>query len=194
MKLQDIDFAPHTDTLVAVFLGALLATLSGVIANQFEAFFKRRERERAAALLFGEVLSTLKLLLEGAERTRGVGDPRGPVTKRMLLAARREMDIYERNRESLTELRDAGLRVDLHGIMVRLSIALDGLLSAMDAPDEAERWDRAFDFLMINADRLTALIARLGVLARHPFEEYAELARAAPMPGDAATRRETGDG
>ena len=78
--------------------GALLATVSGIAANQLEAFFRRRERERAAALLFGEVLSTLRVILEGAERTRHVGVAYGPVTRRMLHAARREIDIYERNR------------------------------------------------------------------------------------------------
>ena len=110
MRLNPLEMSPHGETLVAVVVGALLATVSGIAANQLEAFFRRREREKAAALLFGEVLSSLRVILEGAERTRRIGRPYGPVTRRMLHAARREIDIYDRNRENLLDLREATLR------------------------------------------------------------------------------------
>ena len=107
MKLPAVDLSSHNETLWAVILGALLATASGFLATQLEAWFRRRERERNAALLFGEVLSTIALLLEIADDTRGTGDPYGPVTMRMLLAARREIDVYDRNREQRYDRRDA---------------------------------------------------------------------------------------
>jgi hypothetical protein len=47
------EFATHSDTLLAVVIGAVLATVSGIAATQLEAYLKRRERERDAALLFG---------------------------------------------------------------------------------------------------------------------------------------------
>ena len=101
MRLDAADLSIHSETLLAVLLGAVLATLSGLVATQFEAHLRRRERERDAALLFGELLSTLKVLIDTADRARGQGDPYGPFTIRMWRAVRRELDIYDRNREAL---------------------------------------------------------------------------------------------
>ena len=80
MRLEFPESA-HAETLVAVVLGALLATVSGIIANQLEAYLRRRERERSAALLFGAVLSTLRVLLESADRVRRIPPAFGPVTR-----------------------------------------------------------------------------------------------------------------
>src|ERR1700677_2064093 len=154
MRLNPLEMSPHGETLVAVVVGALLATVSGIAANQLEAFFRRREREKAAALLFGEVLSSLRVILEGAERTRRIGRPYGPVTRRMLHAARREIDIYDRNRENLLDLREAKLRVDLHALMVRIAMPLDGVIDSFADPDgsDDEARDVGFDFLIETLD------------------------------------------
>ncbi|HZZ36621.1 MAG TPA: hypothetical protein VFE03_12930, partial [Caulobacteraceae bacterium] len=130
MRLPDLDFATNFGTFSAVFLGALLATVGGVASGQLEAALRRREREQGAALLFGEVLSTLGILLRFAAESRGIGDPYGPVTMRMLRAARREIEVYDRNRETLYELRDAELRVRIHTLVVRLTMPLDGVIDA----------------------------------------------------------------
>jgi hypothetical protein len=185
MRLNPLETSPHGDTLVAIVLGALLATVSGVIANQLEAFFRRRERERAAALLFGEVLSTVRVILEGAERTRHVGAPYGPVTRRMLHAARREIDIYERNREGLLDLREARLRVELHALMVRLAMPLDGVLDSLADPStgEDEARDRGFEFMVETLGAVPAMVARLGKTAGHQFDHYDRITQ----PGGAAS-------
>ncbi len=52
---------------------------------------RRRERERSDALLFGELLSTIRLLLHAAVEARTRGDPYGPPTRRMLLASALEI-------------------------------------------------------------------------------------------------------
>ena len=155
---------PHGDTLVAVFVGALLATVSGLAANQLEAYFRRRDRERTAALLFGETLSGLRVLLEGADRARGIGEPYGPFTLRLLHAARRELDIYERNRESLLDLRNAALRVDVHVLMVTIAMPLDGMINSIVNPGAADDQtrDQAFAFIMDGVAALPPLVARLG--------------------------------
>ena len=173
MRLDNLDFSPHTDTLVAVVLGALLATVSGIIANQLESYFQRRERERSAALLFGELMSTLKIILENADRTRAFGDRYGPITRRMLHAARREVNIYDRHRVALMDLRDAALRVDIHNVMVRVAMPLDGVLDSIAARDPSETTrEQAFDYMMENVGRLPWLVARLGRLAGHSFDQY----------------------
>lgn len=179
MRLADL--SPHADTLAAVVLGALVAAVSGMIANQFEARLRRRERERSAALLFGEVLSSARIMLEGAAAARGRGEPYGPVTRRMLHAARRELDIYDRNREALMDLRDPALRADMHRLAIRVAMPLDGLLDSLRDPagrDDASR-DRAFEFMMDSVGQLPALTARLGKVAGVGFEHY----DAMPTPG-----------
>src|SRR5271155_3967550 len=174
MRLNPLETSPHGDTIVAVVVGALLATVSGVAANQLEAFFRRRERERAAALLFGEVLSSLRVILEGAERTRHIGVAYGPVTRRMLHAARREIDIYDRNREGLLDLRDSRLRVELHALVVRIAMPLDGVIDSLTDLDasEDEARDLGFEFMVQSLGAVSPIVARLGKIAGHRFDHY----------------------
>jgi hypothetical protein len=187
---------PDGDTIWAVVLGAVLATLGGFVATQLEAFFRRRERERGAALLFGEILSVVELLLVLADETRGRGEPYGPMTMRMLRAAKRETETYDRNRESLYDLRDAGPRAQIHTMMVRVTLCLDGvfesaaeiaLLEAADpAPGSAEaaRIARlaesrqgAFDFALAAVEPIQRIVADLRPLARQPFGDHGAIAR-----------------
>ena len=204
MKLPTADLSSHSDTLWAVILGALLATASGFLATQLEAWFRRRERERNAALLFGEVLATIALLLEIADETRGTGDPYGPVTMRMLIAARREIDVYDRNREQLYDLRDAEVRAKLHTLVVRLTLPMDGVFDTvaeiaqaraiLASPRTAKalrdttqerlvelEGQRAagFGFVLDTARNSGPLVDRLEPIARHGFENYGRLRAAA---------------
>ncbi len=188
MRPEAFEVALHSDTLLAVVVGAVLATLSGLAATQLEAHLKRRERQRDAALLFGELLSTLGILLGNAAESRGRGDPYGAITVRMLRAVRREIDLYDRNRQSLYDLRDARLRVRLHSLIVRTAMPLDGVLDASDElalvadiEDPGPRLaalrvarDRGFDFLIDNVKEIPALVAALAIPARHNFEVPAD--------------------
>ena len=183
MRLDNLDFTPHADTLMAVVLGALLATLSGFAATQLESISKRRERERDAALLFGELLSSIGVILEGAAGARGRGDPYGPITMRMLRLARRELNIYDRNREALSDLRDGALRTAIHSVMVRMSLPLDGLIEGEGAPSQIR--DAAFEFLMESGAEVGPIVERLGKIARHSFAGYAAAARGPRFPGAA---------
>ncbi len=185
MKSQASDLLTHGGAFIPLVLGAFLATVSGVIANLSEAYIRRRERERSAALLLGEVLSTLRLLLEGADEARGRAPRYGPVTRRMLQAARREMDIYDRNREALIDLREARLRADLHRAAVRISMPLDGILDSLPAADGDENdatRDRGFAFMMMNVDQIPALVARLGKLCGHSFDHFNDMPRGPGPP------------
>ena len=138
LKAEDFDFITNFSTLWSVILGALLATLGGLAGGQLEWFFESRRRERDAALFFAEVLSTLKIILDLAADTRKIGDPYGPVTLRMLRSARREIDIYERNRETLYTLKKSDLRARVHTIVLRISMPLDGLAARSAAMTAAE--------------------------------------------------------
>src|SRR5450432_3102624 len=99
MAIDTFGFLTDQSTLIAVILGAILATIGGFVATALERILDRRERERYAAMFFGEVLSTLAIIVRFADETKKIGDPYGPVTMRMLRSARSELDIYDRNRE-----------------------------------------------------------------------------------------------
>ncbi|HEY2051775.1 MAG TPA: hypothetical protein VGH03_20730 [Caulobacteraceae bacterium] len=189
-------------TLWAVIVGAILATVGGFVATQLEAHFRRRERERSAALLFGEILSVIEIIAALTNETREIGDPYGLVTMRMLRAIRRETEVYERNRESLYDLRDGEVRARIHTVMVRMTLALEGVfdatsqialaenaargLSQEDAlTDQAMRQvsgliaarQTAFDFLMQSVGQIADIVSVLRRLARQPIGDHADVAR-----------------
>ena len=190
------------ETLWAVVLGAVLATLGGFVATRLEEFFRRRERERAAALLFGEILSVIQVIATLADESRGRGDPYGPLTMRVLRAIRRETEIYDRNRESLYDLRDGAVRAQIHTFMAQIALAVQGALDAHEqlgqtddavrgrAADDPVRLEltarsvglvehrrQAFDFMVEMAGQVTPVTAILRRLARQPFGDHATIVR-----------------
>jgi hypothetical protein len=196
----DYDFISNFSTIWAVFLGAVLATIGGFAATQLEWYFERARRERNAALFFGEVLSTLSELMKLASRTHKVGDPFGPVTLRMLRTARREIDIYDRNRESLFDVRDADVRAKIHTLILRISMPIDGVFDAtqelalveaqMKAATGEERDELAkrleriretraggFEFAEEIAEQLPGTLKLLEPLARHSFDNIEAVVR-----------------
>jgi len=189
-------------SVVAVAVGAFLATISGYIGNQIENHNRRRDKERGAALLFGEILVGVKVTLELADLTRGRGNPYGPVTMRMIRAVQRETLSYDRNREALFDIRDPKVRAQIHILMARLIIALDGVVDAHREIASTETTmrlrgqsdssygefatlrdlyvqDRAqsFDFAVELYQEIAPLLARLRKVARYSFEAHESIVR-----------------
>jgi hypothetical protein len=187
-----------TQTLWAVIVGAVLATAGGFAATQLEQFLRRRERQRGAALLFGEILSVIELIMGLADDSRGRGDPYGQLTMRLLRAMRRETDAYDRNREQLYDLPAAKLRAQIHALMIRITLTLDGIFDGtaeiltaeaaaktMDAADPGrtellqrldtlrETRSTGFDFAVESVEEIKPIIAVLQPLAKESFEAYA---------------------
>jgi hypothetical protein len=201
MSVQHLSLETGQETLLAVALGAVLATAGGFLSGQFERALHRRERERNAALLFGEVLSSLKLAIELCDASRNRGDPYGMITLRMVRAAQRETDTYNRNREVLFDLRQSAVRAQIHSLLVRMILALDGVLSAYDeinaadlalktaASDQAKAAyearleayanDRAFafDYAVELAAEIPRLLKALNLTANYSFEAHETLVR-----------------
>lgn len=184
IRAEAFDFLSNLDTLGAVVAGAVLATAGGFIGTQIEHRVDTRRRERQAALFFGEIMALLGVTVSAANRARGIGDPFGPVTLRLLRMIRRELDVYDRNRERLFELRDPAVRARIHTILLRTMMGVEGaiesasevneisteLTTTPDMPaarrehlesrrkDQLQRRDGSFDFLIeasAQADRLT---------------------------------------
>lgn len=161
LKPEDMDFISNFSTIWAVFLGALLATLGGFGATQMEWHLERRRRERNAALFFGEVLSTMHILLGMAQRSTKVGDPYGPITLRLFRSAMGEVEIYNRNRETLYDLRDSALRARVHTLMLRVGMSVDGIF---DATNTIAALGKELDSPILSSDERTKIEARLQVL------------------------------
>jgi hypothetical protein len=175
------DVGPEASTLIAVGVGAVLATIGGFIATLLEASLHRRDRERTAALTFGEILASLRVLIRAAEDSHGIGDPWGQLTMRLFGGARREVDAYERSRPALSDLRETDLRLALHALMIRITLALDGILEA--GTDDVRQG--SLDYLLEIAPGLDDLVRRLVPVAGQPISPYTELSHrptGAPSP------------
>lgn len=194
MRGEAFDFISNFSTLGQVVLGAFLATGGGLVANQLEWRALTRRRERNAALFFGEVLSTFVVILKRADATKKIGDPYGPITIRMLRSARREIDIYERNRENLLDLHDARLRARVHSVAIRHGMILDGIFDSsqeiasaevqlrsrnLDEADRGElvarveqmknRRDAGYEFMMETVTEIGNVLKDLSPIAGHEF-------------------------
>ncbi|HEY1961665.1 MAG TPA: hypothetical protein VGG69_04535 [Rhizomicrobium sp.] len=196
------DFISNFSTVWAIVMGALLATAGGLAATQIEWHFEKKRREQHAALFFGEVLATLLVILRIAKRVKGIGDPYGPVTMRMLRQALQEVGIYDRNRENLYNLRDGSLRARIHSLVLRISSPLNGIfdsneeirltnlrLRIPDLPqserDELEAHikhllelrEGSFEFMEETAAAMEKLVKDLELVARHSFVDIATAAQ-----------------
>ncbi|HEY1637306.1 MAG TPA: hypothetical protein VGF62_02185 [Rhizomicrobium sp.] len=205
MKLEPdaYDFLSNFSTVGAIVLGSILATMGALAATQIEWRVERRRREQHAAVFFGEVLATLLAILRIAKRVKGIGDPYGPVTMRMFRQALQEIAIYDRNRENLYAIQDAGLRARIHTSVLRISSPLNGIFDTTEEiragqtglrapdlrPDEREEVeariarltemrDGAFEFMERTALEIEALVKDLEPVAGHSFVDIAAAARA----------------
>ena len=127
---ETFDFIQNLDTLWAIAAGAVLATVGGVAASQLEHRVDSGRAKRQAALFFGEIMAMLGIVVTSAERAKGIGDPFGPVTMRLLRTIRREIDVYARNRERLFELPDPALRARIHMVLLRATMGVEGAIEA----------------------------------------------------------------
>jgi hypothetical protein len=194
MRSEAFDFITSLGTLWQIVLGAGLATGGGLLANQLEWRVHTRRRERNAALFFGEILSGFSIIMMRAHETKQIGESFGPVTMRILRQARREIEIYERNRESILDLRNAMLRARIYALMHRLAMPLDGLFDAtqeigvletqlrsrnLEAEDRGEiegrivdlkeRRQTVYDFIREKMADIAGLLAALAPIAGQAF-------------------------
>lgn len=176
------DAVNNASTLIGVVVGAVVATLGSFTASWYERQLFRREREADAALVFAEILRSLSLEIAVVRAAHARGDPFGPITIRMCRAVRRELDIYDRNRERLFVVRDAQLRRQAAMLIGRLTFAVDRVLDSTDAlagrPEEVERAelvagrDQAFAFLVECSDELPALSDHFAAVANARLPDY----------------------
>jgi hypothetical protein len=177
-------------TLLAVSLGAALAAIGGFAATQAGIRMDRSRRARDAALLSGEILAGVGTLLRMAEEAALRGTFLDPLPFRFLNFARREIDVYDRNRELLLNLRNADLRARLHSFVIRLSIPLDrladdrgrylelcstGSVPSRQAEELRREMDATFLYLTKSRELIPDLLALLRPLAQNRFDSYSRI-------------------
>lgn len=114
MRPSSFDFIDNLDTLLAVIIGAVLATGGAMVAELVQDRLSQQRKERDAARFFGEILATVDLILDRSFASMDLGERWGEVTVRLFRTALNEAGIYERNRERLFEIRDIELRRRIH--------------------------------------------------------------------------------
>jgi hypothetical protein len=203
VRAESFDFVSNLDTLGAIVAGAILATAAGFVASQIEHRVDAKRRERQAALFFGEIMALLGVTVGSASRARGIGDPYGPVTMRLLRMIRRELDVYDRNRERLFELRDPALRARIHITLLRTMMGVEGALESAEEVTQIETElkinttmpaeqrehlqarmsnqcslrDGGFDFLIEASEQAGKLSKALEPIARVDFETLVKATR-----------------
>jgi molecular chaperone GrpE (heat shock protein) len=176
-------FVGNLDTLLAVVVGALLATVGGLVAEHYEDRIERRRRERDAARFFTEILGSIDALLDRAAASQKIGDPWGPVTLRFFRAAMREAQVYERNRERLFDLQDTELRSTIHAHFVSKTFPLEALIEGSDKINAAAaELDERHDLSAEKRDKLERQLADMKTLRERAAEfVMAERAKAADI-------------
>lgn len=117
----------------AMLLGAFLASLGGFSVAWVLDRMERKREERSIALVCLDLLTTLHVMTTLARDSRGRGDPYGPLTLRLIRTCRRDLEVYERNRERIADISDPAVRSQIYTCMVRVSMAIDGVLSETES-------------------------------------------------------------
>lgn len=119
MRGSIFDFIGNLDTLLAVLLGALLATGGSLLAEIIQDRLGRKRRQRDAARFFGEIITSMGHIFDLACDSQKIGDRWGRYSQVLFETASQEAAVYERNRERLFDVGDMKLRFAIHNNMLR---------------------------------------------------------------------------
>jgi len=190
----------------AMLLGAFLASLGGFSVAWVLDRLERKREERSTALVMLDLLTSLNVMTNLARDARGRGDPYGPLTMRLLTGCRRDLEVYERNRERIADITDPAVRSQIYTCMTRVTMAIEGVLAETesiraidDAAHDARahgssdkldnltrerdsrmvRRDASFDFMVTSMNETWGpLSGRLREIAKSPSGNVADLVSA----------------
>ena len=139
MRPSVFDFIDNLDTLLAVIIGAVLATGGALVAELVQDRLGRKRKARDAARFFGEILTSVDLVLDRGLSSLKFGERYGTVSKRLFRTALAETTVYERNRERMFDIHDLELRRLIHRHFLEETVPLVALLEYWDEIDEIEQ-------------------------------------------------------
>lgn len=164
MRQSTFDFIDNLDTLLAVIVGAVLATGGAMVAELVQDRLGQKRKEREAARFFGEMLTSVDRILDRAFASMELGERWGSVSRRMFKTALDESGVYQRNRERLFEIRDIQLRRMIHTHFLEGNVPLVALVDYWDELDKIAH--------QLNEDELMGESRRNALLdKRERFEE-----------------------
>lgn len=196
------DIAGAYSQIFAMLMGAFLASAGGFMVTVLLDRLERQREERSIALVCLDLLTSMQVISKLAERSRGRGDPYGPVTMRLVRRMLRDVDVYERNRERIADIRDADLRAEVYAYMARTTMAIEGVIfesetiSSLDERIQFLRFDGhdakadelavrrtesdqrrtgSFDFLVEEINDSPTLITRLRAVAGSDGHRLSEI-------------------
>ncbi len=200
---------------MAMLLGAFLASAGGFLVTWLLDHLDRRRQERSIALVCLDLLSSLDVMTNLADRSRSRGDPYGPFTLRLVRGCMRDLSVYERNRERIADISDPDLRAQIYQCMARINLSIDSVLSETDgiaATDDAieiarakddstkveiltqqrkERVDRrasSFDFMLETTQTICRpLSQKLRLVAKSEAQNLAAIVATNAQPSQSAT-------
>lgn len=132
MRQSAFDFLGNLDTLLAVFIGAVLATGGALLAEIIQERTNRTRRERDAARFFGDILMSIDQILAFAFRSQTIGEKWGGVSIRLFKTALKEAEVYERNRERLFDILDMDLRGRIHSHFLVETFPIEALIESSE--------------------------------------------------------------
>ncbi len=132
MRQPILDYLGSLNTLIAVFVGAILATGGALVAEIIQDRRNRKRRERDAARFFGDILISIDQIIDFAFRSQTIGDRWGNVTIRLYKSALKEASVYERNRERLFDIQDMGLRSRIHRHFLTETFPIEALIESSE--------------------------------------------------------------
>lgn len=135
MRQSVFDYIDNLDTLLAVVVGALLATGGAMVAELVQDRLGRKRKEREAARFFGEILNSVDRILDFAFDSIERGERWGSVSLRLFKTAFNETSVYERNRERLFEIGDIELRRTIHSHFLVETVPLIALIEYWELLD-----------------------------------------------------------
>ena len=128
MRQSVFDYIGSLNTLIAVFIGAILATGGALVAEIIQERMNRKRNERDAARFFGDILLSIDQIISFAFHSQTIGDPWGTLTIRLYKTALKEANVYERNRERLFDITDMHLRSKIHKHFLTETFPIDALI------------------------------------------------------------------
>ncbi len=128
MRQSVFDYIGSLNTLIAVFIGAILATGGALVAEIIQERTNRNRQERDAARFFGDILLSIDQIISFAFRSQAIGDKWGNVTIRLFKTAMKEATVYERNRERLFDIRDMQLRSRIHSHFLTETFPIEAMI------------------------------------------------------------------
>lgn len=133
----------QASTLIAIFVGAILATMGALFADLYREKGVRRRKERDAAKAFGQILASIISMMRFTIRSQSIGTPWGALTVRFLQLCLRQGEWFEQNLNLLFDIEDVFLR---HKIRTYTGALLYPVQSMVDYSLEIEEMKRQLLF------------------------------------------------